>query len=105
MVNHFTERCSCGITLSTCRCPSPEKELIISNKPCTHNTTQPEPEYVNSFKKPVYSVTHLHVKKITNGYDQYEVQINDQYFQMSEKQLEALESVTRLPEGVGLSMG
>lgn len=35
-MSHFVEKCSCGIQLGTCRCPSKDKEVRISKKPCTH---------------------------------------------------------------------
>lgn len=59
----------------------------------------------NEFNKPVYAVNNLHIKKVENGYDKYELQLNGEYYELSEKQIEAIESVLRLPENVGLSMG
>ena len=35
-MGHFIEKCKCGVQISTCRCPSKDKEVRISPKPCTH---------------------------------------------------------------------
>jgi len=34
-MNHFIERCECGIVINQCRCISPDKEQLVI-KPCTH---------------------------------------------------------------------
>ena len=34
-MNHFLERCSCGIVLNQCRCPGMKRETV-STLPCTH---------------------------------------------------------------------
>lgn len=39
-MSHFVEKCVCGVQLSTCRCPSKDKEVRISSKPCTHQSSQ-----------------------------------------------------------------
>lgn len=39
-MSHFIKKCTCGITLSTCRCPSKDKTVIIEKKSCTHQTSQ-----------------------------------------------------------------
>ena len=39
-MSHFIKKCTCGITLETCRCPSKDKTVIIEKKPCTHQTSQ-----------------------------------------------------------------
>lgn len=64
-----------------------------------------KPVYTNEFDKPVYAVTHLHVKKPTNSDGMYELQLNDQYFYISERQLEAIDAATRLPDNISISMG
>lgn len=38
-MNHFIEKCSCGIVLSQCRCPEHKREMV-SPIPCPH---QPKP--------------------------------------------------------------
>ena len=35
---HKTVVCLCGKQLSTCRCASPNKAIVVSDKLCTHNT-------------------------------------------------------------------
>lgn len=37
---HKTIVCRCGVVLSTCRCPAPNKPKVISDKPCTHEAVQ-----------------------------------------------------------------
>lgn len=59
--------------------------------------------YTNKFDKPVYKVNNLAIRKNAQGY--YELQLNDQYFQLTEQQVEAIDSITRLPDNIGLSMG
>lgn len=64
-----------------------------------------EPVYTNSFGKPVYSVNNAHIRKVENSVTLYELQLNDQYFLISGEMLETLEGITRLPYGVGISIG
>ncbi len=35
-MTHFIEKCSCGRVLTQCRCPSSDKAVRISSKPCMH---------------------------------------------------------------------
>lgn len=39
-MSHFIKKCTCGVTLETCRCPSKDKTIIIEKKPCTHQSSQ-----------------------------------------------------------------
>ena len=64
-----------------------------------------EPAYINSFDKPVYSVNNAHIKKVNNSGTLYELQLNDQYYQISAEMLESLEAITRMPDNIGLSIG
>jgi len=66
-----------------------------------------KPEYTNQFDKPVYKVNNLHMKTYgeTGGEKYYELQLNDQYFLITEHQLEALDAITRLPDNISISMG
>lgn len=64
-----------------------------------------EPLYTNSFGAPVYNVNHASIKKVQNGHTLYELQLNGHYFQISEDVLETLESITRMPDDVGVSIG
>lgn len=64
-----------------------------------------KPSYTNEYDKPVYTVNNLCVKKIVNGYNMYELQINDQYFEISYAQMEIIETALRLPESVSISIG
>lgn len=59
----------------------------------------------NEFGKDVVPVNNLHIRKVKGGSTVYELQLNDQYFQISEVQIEAIESILRLPDNVGLSLG
>ena len=56
-------------------------------------------------KQPVYPVNNLHIKKVNRSMTLYELQLNGEYYQISEDQIEAIESILRLPEGVGLAVG
>ena len=68
-----------------------------------------KPEYTNEFEKPVYKVNNLHMKTHSGnnqfGEKTYELQLNDQYFVITEHQLEALDTITRLPDNISISMG
>ena len=33
-MSHYIEMCSCGAIISQCRCPSPEKEIRITESGC-----------------------------------------------------------------------
>ena len=51
-MSHFIKKCTCGITLETCRCPSKDKTVIIEKKPgrvdyYSENDLIPEPLRVN----------------------------------------------------------
>lgn len=59
----------------------------------------------NEFGKGVVPVNNLSIRKVKGGSTVYELQLNDQYFQISETQIEAIESILRLPDNVGLSLG
>lgn len=59
----------------------------------------------NEFGKEVVPVNNVSIRRVQGGHTVYELQLNDQYFQISETQIEAIESILRLPEGVGLSLG
>ena len=71
-----------------------------------------EPAYKNQFDKPVYNVNHLHMKKrnrqagdpayLGSG---YELQLNDQYFLITEQQLQVIEAIVKLPDNISISMG
>lgn len=39
-MSHFIKKCTCGVTLETCRCPSKDKTVIVEKKPCTHQSSQ-----------------------------------------------------------------
>ncbi len=64
-----------------------------------------KPVYTNLFEKPVYNVNNLSIKKVPNSIALYELQLNGEYYQISEEQIEAIESILRMPNGVGMSMG
>lgn len=64
-----------------------------------------EPVYTNEFKKPVYNVNNAGIHKVKGSVTLYELQLNDQYFQISAEMLETLEAVTRMPDSVGLLIG
>lgn len=59
----------------------------------------------NEFGKDVTPVNNLAIRKVKGGSTVYELQLNDQYFQISEVQIEAIESILHLPDNVGLSLG
>ena len=64
-----------------------------------------EPVYINSFDKPVFNVTHAHIKKVANSMSLYELQINDNYYQITEEMLEAISRITYMDGNVGISIG
>lgn len=55
--------------------------------------------------KKVEIVNNLSIKAVQNSYGMYELQLNDQYFQVSEDQIEMIDSITSLPSGTALSAG
>lgn len=64
-----------------------------------------EPAYINELSKPVYSVNSASITKVDNSMQLYELQLNDQYFQISADMLDTLQSVTRMPDNVSVSIG
>jgi hypothetical protein len=64
-----------------------------------------EPVYINEFKKPVYAVNNLHIKKVDNSQTLYELQLNGEYYQIDEKQMEVISQIRYLDGNVGISMG
>ena len=72
----------------------------------------PEPAYTNEFKKPVYKVNNLHMKKHNRSQGDspfasscYELQLNGEYYLITLEQIEALDAITRLPDNISISMG
>ena len=59
----------------------------------------------NEFGKDVVPVNNLSIRKVKGSSTVYELQLNDQYFQISETQIEAIESILRLPDNVALAVG
>lgn len=45
MGEHFVVKCSCGVVVSQCRCPSKNKQVRISEEPCSHKTDEASAEY------------------------------------------------------------
>lgn len=71
-----------------------------------------EPEYVNEFDKPVMMVNNAHIKPRSDNTNQtvygkkyYELQLNNQYFLISEDTLESLAAITRAANNIGISIG
>jgi hypothetical protein len=62
-----------------------------------------KPVYTNQYDKPVYAVNNAHIHKNKRGF--YEVQLNDQYFEITEEMLKALVGATAMPDTMGLSIG
>lgn len=70
------------------------------------------PVYKNEFDKPVFAVNNAHIKKLADGArntpygkQYYELQLNMEYFIISEDMLETISTITRAPEGVSISIG
>lgn len=64
-----------------------------------------EPVYKNEFGKPVYNVNNAGIKKVEGGVTLYEIQLNDQYFQISEDMLRTFADMTYMDDNVTLSIG
>lgn len=64
-----------------------------------------EPVYINEFDKPVFNVYNVHIKKVANSQTLYEVQFNDQYFQVTREVLRTLYDVTMMEGDIALSIG
>ena len=64
-----------------------------------------KPVYTNEFDKPVFAVNNAHIRKVNDSQTLYELQLNDQYFQISNDMLQTLASATELPGNIGLSIG
>lgn len=59
--------------------------------------------YTNEFDKPVYKVNNAGVRKNKNGL--YELQLNNEYFEITEDMLRTLADVTYMSDNVGISIG
>lgn len=56
-MSHFIKKCECGITLSQCRCPDPNKTVEIV-RPCNHQAQTNSPQEPNQYEdKEVRRVT------------------------------------------------
>lgn len=58
----------------------------------------------NEFDKPVYEVNNLHIKRVDKLIT-YELQLNDQYFELTEEQIQAIKAIAELPHNIGISVG
>ena len=64
-----------------------------------------EPVYTNDFDQPVFNVNNAGLRKVEGSVTLYELQLNSQYFQISDEMLQTLADVTKLPDNVGISIG
>lgn len=64
-----------------------------------------KPAYTNSFDSPVYTVNHASIKRADGFGGEYELQLNGLYFKITRDTLETLESIVRMPDDVGISIG
>lgn len=59
----------------------------------------------NEFGKDVKPVNNIHIRKVKDSMTLYELQLNGEYYQISEDQIRAIESILSLPDNIGLAMG
>lgn len=64
-----------------------------------------EPAYINDYEKPVYNVQNAHIKKVDKSMSLYELQINDNYYQISEEVLDAISQIRFMDGNIGISIG
>lgn len=64
-----------------------------------------EPAYTNEFKKPVFSVNNLAIKKVKGSMSLYELQLNGEYYQISEDQIKVIDGIIYMPDNVGVTLG
>jgi len=69
---HKTIVCSCGKQISTCRCPSPNKTIVVSDQPCTHVKTevQPSSEEVYAKYADIFGVPSWLFKEVIAKYNE-----------------------------------
>lgn len=65
MSGHFKEVCVCGVVMTQCRCPSPNKTIRVV-KPCEHGEKAPK---VHHIKK--YATTKFRWNSETKKYEKF----------------------------------
>lgn len=72
---HQTVVCSCGKQIATCRCYSPNKTIVVSDKPCTHvqkvdeDKDVPTPEEVKAKYASIFNVPTWLFEEVMNAYN------------------------------------